>query len=71
MRGSKLCLTLTASKTPCRSRGGDHAVGFLQGHRHRLFDENMLAALERRHGMAEMQPVGRGDIDEIDGRIIA
>src|SRR6202008_3505702 len=55
--------------TPCLSGNLAQPVGLPGGERQGLLTDGVLAPLERRLGLCRMVVVGRGDVDDVDGRI--
>ena len=47
------------------ARRVDHAPAVLEGQRHRLLHQNVLAVLRRKAGMLGVERVGCGDIDHV------
>jgi hypothetical protein len=47
----------------------DHPAAFLEGERHRLFDERVLTVRRRHCGMRRVMLVRRGDVDDFHIRI--
>ena len=52
--------------TPAVARGRDHGGAIVEGQRHRLLDQHMLAVARREDRVARVKLMRRRDVDDLD-----